>query len=104
VVSRIAASGADVLLVALGIPKQEKFIARNLDRLGVSVAIGVGGTLDVFSGRVKRAPRLIQRLNLEWLYRLMCNPRKISKVKRLPVLVLMTLRAARRAGSGRDAR
>ncbi|HOQ28238.1 MAG TPA: WecB/TagA/CpsF family glycosyltransferase, partial [Armatimonadota bacterium] len=85
------------------IPRQEKWIARSLDRTGVSVAIGVGGSFDVFSGRVKRAPRWVQRCNLEWLYRLCKNPRKIGKVKTLPVLVMMTLGTLAR-GDGKRAR
>lgn len=97
IVARIAASGADLLFVAFGIPRQEKWIARHLPRLGVRVAIGVGGSLDVFSGRVRRAPRWVQRINLEWLYQLLHNPRKIGKVKTLPVLVWLTWRARKGA-------
>lgn len=92
IVEQIRAAKPDVLCVALGIPKQEKWIARHRAELGVPVLIGVGGTFDVHSGRVKRAPRWMQRLNLEWLYRLAKNPRKIGKVMTLPKFVLMTLR------------
>jgi len=92
IVSQIRESGARALLVALGIPKQEKFIRRHLHELGVGVAIGVGGSLDVFSGSVKRAPEWMQRHGLEWAYRLAQNPRKISKVATLPRFVLMVLR------------
>ncbi len=99
---QISASGAAILFVAMGIPKQEKWIAGHLPRLGVPVAIGVGGSLDVFSGRVSRAPRWIQRCNLEWLYRLLRNPRKIGKVKTLPQLVLMTYAALLRGKGGAD--
>lgn len=93
IVKMIKDSGADILLVGMGIPLQEKFIWRNKDKLGVKVAIGVGGTLDVLSGRVKRAPRLLRRLGLEWLYRLICQPSKIEKVARLPYFYLLILRA-----------
>ena len=55
--------------------------------------IGVGGTFDVLSGRVKRAPRWIQRLNLEWLYRLFKNPRKMPKALTLPRFVRLVLRS-----------
>lgn len=92
VVEEIRAVKPDVLLVALGIPKQEKFIYRHKAALGVPVCIGVGGTLDVFSGTVKRAPVWMQNVGLEWLYRLASNPKKISKVKLLPRFALMTLR------------
>lgn len=97
IASEIADLKTELLFVALGIPRQEKWIACNLSRTGATVAIGVGGSLDVFSGRVKRAPRWMQRFNIEWLYRLWRNPRKINKVLTLPVLVLMTLKAAARA-------
>lgn len=93
VVEQIRAAKPDILLVALGIPKQEKFIARHKDTLGVPVLIGVGGTLDVFSGTVKRAPVWMQKSSLEWLYRLASNPKKISKVALLPRFALMTLRS-----------
>lgn len=96
----IAASRADLVIVALGIPKQEKWIARHLHQLGPAVAIGVGGSLDVYSGRVQRAPAWVQRLNAEWLYRLAKNPRKIGKVKTLPVLVGMTFAALLRGRRG----
>jgi N-acetylglucosaminyldiphosphoundecaprenol N-acetyl-beta-D-mannosaminyltransferase len=98
VVEQIRAAKPDILLVALGIPKQEKFIHRNRDILGVPVSIGVGGTLDVFSGTVKRAPIWMQNVGLEWLYRLAANPKKISKVALLPRFALMTLRAPRADG------
>lgn len=93
VVEQIRAARPDILLVALGIPKQEKFIDRNKAALGVPVCIGVGGTLDVFSGTVKRAPVWMQNMGLEWLHRLAANPKKISKVALLPRFALMTLRA-----------
>lgn len=93
IVEEIRAAKPDILLVALGIPRQEKFIFQNKAALGVPVCIGVGGTLDVFSGTVKRAPVWMQNTGLEWLYRVASNPKKISKVKMLPRFALMTLRA-----------
>lgn len=99
IVGNIATSGAKLLLVALGIPKQEKWIAHHLPKLGVSAAIGVGGTLDVFSGRVSRAPVWARRCNLEWLYRVARDPRRIRKARLIPVLVWMTL-SARLRGRG----
>lgn len=98
VVAEIKAARPDILLVALGIPKQEKFISRHKAALGVPVSIGVGGTLDVFSGTVRRAPVWMQRAGLEWAYRLASNPKKISKVALLPRFALMTLRHQRPAG------
>ena len=81
-----------VLCVALGIPKQEKWIHANREALGVPVLIGVGGTLDVLSGTVKRAPKPFQKLRLEWLWRVLSNPKKISKVALLPRFVRLVLR------------
>ncbi|MGB9797795.1 MAG: WecB/TagA/CpsF family glycosyltransferase [bacterium] len=91
IVQKIKASGADILLVGMGIPKQEKFIWRNREKLGVKVAIGVGGTLDVLSGRVRRAPLVFRKLGLEWLHRLICQPSKIEKVVRLPLFYFLIL-------------
>jgi N-acetylglucosaminyldiphosphoundecaprenol N-acetyl-beta-D-mannosaminyltransferase len=95
-VERIRAARPDILLVALGIPRQEKWIHANLQRLGVPVAMGVGGSFDVFAGRVRRAPVWMQRRSLEWLYRLASNPRKLAKVATLPRFIGMVLRAGRK--------
>jgi N-acetylglucosaminyldiphosphoundecaprenol N-acetyl-beta-D-mannosaminyltransferase len=95
VVSAIREQHPDILFVALGIPKQEKWIARHRSSLGVPVMIGVGGSLDVHSGRVKRAPAWAQRLSVEWLYRVLQNPRKLGKVMTLPRFALLVLRASR---------
>jgi len=92
VAAKVMASGAKALLVGMGIPRQEKFIRDHLNELGVCVAMGVGGTLDVLSGKVKRAPAWMQRHGLEWLYRLVRNPRKISKVATLPRFLALVLR------------
>lgn len=95
IVAQIREANPDILCVALGIPKQEKWIARHREALGVPVLIGVGGTFDVHSGRVHRAPVWMRRLNLEWLHRVLKNPAKIGKVMTLPKFVLMTLRTKR---------
>jgi len=95
IVEQIRVANPDVLCVAMGIPKQEKFIDRHRTDLGIPVMIGVGGTFDVFSGTVKRAPMWMQRANLEWLYRLYKNPRKIGKVMTLPRFVWKTLRSSK---------
>ncbi len=78
-VEMIDRSGARVLLVALGNPKQELWIARNRQRLpGVSVAVGVGCVFDLWAGRARRAPRWMQRAGLEWLHRLLWEPRRLA--------------------------
>lgn len=99
IVDDIAKAQPDVLLVAFGIPKQEKFIDRHKDALGVPILIGVGGSFDVYSGRVKRAPKWMQNRGLEWLYRLWQNPRKLGKVMTLPQFALLAIRA-RLTGTG----
>ncbi len=81
----------DVLLVAMGIPRQEKWIKAHQKELGIPLCMGVGGTLDVFSGQVRRAPLWMQKRGLEWLYRLWMNPRKFTKVLTLPVFVWRVL-------------
>ncbi len=92
VIEQIAKSGARVLFVAMGIPKQEKLIVAHLDRLNVGVAMGVGGSLDVLSGRIDRAPIWMRKHGLEWLYRLSQDPKKIHKVAVLPKFLAMALR------------
>jgi len=92
VIDKVRAAKPDLLFVAMGIPLQEKWIHRHLEELGVPVSMGVGGTLDVLAGRVKRAPKCVQRMGLEWFYRLASNPRKIRKCSTLPVFVYLVLR------------
>ncbi len=76
-VAAIRASRADVILVALGAPRQEAWIVRNLERTGATVAIGVGGLFDYYAGRIPRAPLWMRRLALEWLFRLIQEPRRL---------------------------
>lgn len=76
---RVRASGAQLLLVALGAPKQELFIHRHRADLGPVVAVGVGASLDFVAGLVRRAPAWISRTGLEWLYRLAQEPRRLAR-------------------------
>jgi N-acetylglucosaminyldiphosphoundecaprenol N-acetyl-beta-D-mannosaminyltransferase len=92
VVRGIVDANPDVLFVAFGIPKQEKFIDRYKKHLNVPVSIGVGGSFDVYSGQVQRAPLWMQNSGLEWLFRLYQNPKKISKVMTLPQFAIIALR------------
>lgn len=78
----------DVLLAAYGAGKQEAWIARNQAALGIPLAIGVGGALDFFSGRVPRAPRLLRRLGLDWLFRLLIQPWRWRRQLALPRFVV----------------
>jgi N-acetylglucosaminyldiphosphoundecaprenol N-acetyl-beta-D-mannosaminyltransferase len=91
IVERINAANADILFVAYGAPEQDKWIARNLPRLRVKMAMGVGGSLDFVAGVVPRAPQAFQRLGLEWLYRLYLQPWRIVRMMRLPRFVLAVL-------------
>lgn len=91
VVAKIRGAAPDILFVALGIPRQEKWIRRHLQELRVPVCIGVGGSFDVISGRVRRAPKWMQRHGLEWVFRLVSNPRKIGKIMTLPRFVAQVL-------------
>lgn len=91
-IQEIVSARPDILLVALGIPKQEKWIHANKIRLNVPVSIGIGGSFDVYSGRVERAPLWMQRRGLEWLHRLYKNPKKIGKVMTLPKFALLTIK------------
>lgn len=74
---RIAIAEPDILLVAFGNPKQEMWIHRHRDRLTVPVSIGIGGALDMIAGSLKRAPKWVQRLNLEWAYRMLQEPKRL---------------------------
>lgn len=85
IISEINNSGARILFVALGFPKQEFFIDKYKDKLKVNIAIGVGGSFDVLSGKKKRAPKIIRELNLEWFYRLLQDPKRI--LSRFPNLI-----------------
>ncbi len=74
IVQRILPARPDILLVAYGAPRQDKWIARNLERLQIPVCIGVGGSFDFIAGTAQRAPLWLQRLGLEWFHRLLTQP------------------------------
>lgn len=84
IAAEIKASGADMALVCLGAPKQELWMQRNAPRLRVGLMAGLGGSLDVFAGNVKRAPKFFQKLGLEWFYRLLKEPKRIGRMMKLP--------------------
>jgi N-acetylglucosaminyldiphosphoundecaprenol N-acetyl-beta-D-mannosaminyltransferase len=96
IVERVNRSGADILFVAYGAPEQDKWIARNLPRLQVKMAMGVGGSLDFVAGVVPRAPLWMQRLGLEWLFRLYLQPWRLRRMLRLPRFVLAVLLRGKR--------
>ena len=84
VIAKINASGADALFVCLGAPKQERFMVQHRQELHVHLMAGLGGSLDAFAGTVQRAPAWMIRLNLEWLYRLIREPKRFRRMLRLP--------------------
>ncbi|SCY57553.1 WecB/TagA/CpsF family glycosyltransferase [Lysinibacillus fusiformis] len=84
----IAVLQPDLVFVALGVPRQEKWITENLDKFSKGVFIGVGGSFDVIAGTVKRAPVIWQKLNLEWLYRLLRQPSRFIRMLVLPRFAL----------------
>lgn len=103
---RIDATGADVLIVALGMPLQERFIVENAPHLRVPVRFGVGGSLDFLAGVVPRAPELLQAAGLEWAYRVAREPRRLWRrylMEDLPYGITIARRIARSAVSGAPA-
>ena len=84
----------DILLCALGVPKQEKWLREHLAQLQVPVSIGIGGTFDVMAGKVKRAPVWMQRAGLEWSYRLIRQPSRLIRMLALPKFALRVLLAS----------
>ena len=93
VVEAIRASKADVVFVCLGFPRQEKWIAAHGAEAGAKLYIGLGGSLDVFAGKVDRAPEKMQKLGLEWLYRLYKEPSRIGRMAKLPRILVQALGA-----------
>ena len=92
IISDIKRAHPSLLLVGLGSPKQEKWIYNNLRLTGAKAAIGIGGSFDVMSGNLKRAPKIFCRLGLEWFYRLITQPTRIKRMMKLPKFVLTVLK------------
>jgi len=91
IIAAINTANPDILLVGLGFPRQENWIWRNKNRLNAKILIGVGGSFDVFSGKIQRAPKLFQKLGLEWLFRLMRQPSRIWRQRVLIKFALLVL-------------
>ena len=101
-VEEIRAARPDVLFVALGMPKQEQWIRKHQERLGVPVLMGVGGSFDVISGNLPRAPQWMQNFGLEWLYRVYLEPQRLPRLLALPRFVgVVAWDQVRRKGQGR---
>ncbi len=92
---RVRASGAALLVVAFGVPAQDLWLERHLGESGARLGIGVGGSLDYLAGRVPRAPELMRRLGLEWLFRLFRQPWRLPRMLRGAPFFWLTLQAAR---------
>lgn len=88
----IEEKGAKIVLVALGVPKQEKWLTSKLGHLQGVVGIGLGGTFDVLAGHIERAPKWMQENRLEWLYRLLKQPQRITRMAALPRFVWHVLK------------
>lgn len=92
IVEKINGAKPDLLLVCLGSPKQELWMERHAPELDVGLMAGLGGSLDVFAGVVERAPEKWQKLGLEWLYRLVKEPKRIGRMMKLPKFALCAVK------------
>lgn len=90
-IKEINESSADILFVCLGSPTQEIWTSENRARIGVSLLLCLGGSLDVYSGKVKRAPKFFLRLKLEWFYRLIKEPKRLPRMMKLPRYIFGTI-------------
>jgi N-acetylglucosaminyldiphosphoundecaprenol N-acetyl-beta-D-mannosaminyltransferase len=102
VVARVRAAVPDLLLVAYGVPAEERWIARNRDRLGVAVMIGVGGAFDFVAGVTRRAPPWMRRAGLEWLHRLIHQPWRWRRQLALGRFAIRVLGQKFRQGRGEE--
>ncbi len=93
IAAAIQKSGANVVFVCLGAPKQERWMAAHGAATGAHLLVGLGGSLDVFAGTAARAPKLWQKLGLEWLYRLFKQPSRWRRMIRLPLVLWYALQA-----------
>ncbi|MBX4925388.1 WecB/TagA/CpsF family glycosyltransferase [Rhizobium binae] len=98
IADRINGAGADVIWVGLSSPKQELWMARMRDRLDASMLIGVGAAFDFHAGLKRQAPRIIQRSGFEWVFRLLCEPRRLWRRYALVVPTFISLTAFQRLG------
>ncbi len=88
VLQRLRESGARLILVCLGFPRQELWMAAHHSEVGQALMLGVGGSMDVFAGDVKRAPEAWCKVGLEWLYRLLSQPSRIKRMIKLPIFLV----------------
>nr|MBQ4318702.1 WecB/TagA/CpsF family glycosyltransferase [Clostridia bacterium] len=96
IIEKINESGADILFVCTGVPRQEKWMAAHKAELKVKLMLGLGGSLDIYSGTSKRAPKIFIKLGLEWFYRLLKEPWRIGRMMKLPKFLFGTMFAKRK--------
>lgn len=104
IIEKINNANPDLLLVCLGAPKQELWMAENTGLLNVGLCAGLGGVLDVFAGKVKRAPAFFRKLGLEWLYRIIREPRRIKRSVKLPLFLFAVIHKRLRGRYGKTYR
>ena len=97
IIDEINASGADMLFAALGAPKQEKWLVRYREQLKPKILMGIGGSFDVFAGKMERAPKWMQDASLEWLFRLYKQPSRFMRMMALPKFVLKVIFSGKKA-------
>lgn len=100
VLEQVRQARPQFLFVGLGSPRQERWIDRHKEELGVPILMGVGGSFDVLSGRTKRAPLCWQRMGLEWLWRLINEPRRLGRMTSLPRFAWLVWRSGREKSGG----
>lgn len=92
IIEDIKKSKPYAIFVAMGSPRQEKFIVKYMNELPCTVYMGVGGSFDIFAGVLKRAPRWMIKLGLEWLYRVIKEPFRIKRLGAIPVFIIKAMR------------
>lgn len=92
VIEGIKAARPNAVIVGMGSPLQERFMARYINELEPCVMLGLGGSIDVYAGAVKRAPRLWRKCGFEWLYRLIQEPKRIKRMKKIPLFLGLVIR------------
>ncbi len=93
IIDEINSKNIDLLLVGMGVPLQEKFLDNNLNELKVGAAVTVGGSFDVLAGEVNRAPLWMQKVALEWFYRLLQEPSRFGRMLLLPKFIFLVLKS-----------
>ena len=96
--AKVRESGADLLFVCLGAPKQERWIAEFGPQTGAHLMVGLGGVLDVYAGNVKRAPAIWQKMGLEWFYRLVHQPSRFGRMAKLPLFLVDAKKESKKRG------